>query len=128
MSARETAGAGLMPNWWIDANAKHKPEGHTCGRCGTRIGESYSFHADLPDERFCSRVQPPAYRPRVARGGSMSPEPTLNEALAARGFTTADAPGLYHKDILSGETVVFTGTAGDVWQWLGHHVSPEVKR
>ena len=45
-------------------------------------------------------------------------EPTLNQALAERGFTTA--PGVFHgqKSILKDGEVVFEGTAHDVWLWL----------
>ena len=45
-------------------------------------------------------------------------EPTLNEALAQRGYTTQPA-GFGRKDIIDSHGLVrFTGTAGDVWDWL----------
>lgn len=45
--------------------------------------------------------------------------PTLHEALAARGYTTGPAAGLYRKIVLRAGEPVFTGTASDVWAWLG---------
>lgn len=42
---------------------------------------------------------------------------TLNESLAARGYTTAPA-GHGKKHILRAGVIVFTGDAGDVWEWL----------
>lgn len=43
---------------------------------------------------------------------------TLNETLASLGFTTAPA-GSYRKHIIADGVIVFTGTANDVWQWIG---------
>ena len=46
---------------------------------------------------------------------------TLNQTLAALGFTTRqakDSKKAGSKDILRDGEVVFTGTAGDVWAWL----------
>lgn len=43
---------------------------------------------------------------------------TLNETLAKLGFTTRPGEHQYEKDILKDGKVVFTGSAGDVWDWL----------
>ena len=42
---------------------------------------------------------------------------SLNAALTVHGLTTQPATG-YAKDILDGDAVVFTGSAGAVWKWL----------
>jgi hypothetical protein len=44
--------------------------------------------------------------------------PSLNETLAALGFTTKPGAGLYAKYILRGDDVVFAGRADEVWAWL----------
>ena len=45
---------------------------------------------------------------------------TLTEALAACGLTHRPAPsaGTYKRDVLDGYTVVCTGRAHEVWEWL----------
>lgn len=49
---------------------------------------------------------------------------SLNQILEALGLTTRPAPKALarkegSKHILRGEEILFTGTAGDVWAWLG---------
>ncbi len=50
----------------------------------------------------------------------MNPEPTLNEVLTSRGYTTAPNPqGQYSKLILDSEgNEVFSGSSDMVWDWL----------
>jgi len=43
---------------------------------------------------------------------------TLNQTLERLGYHYRRSGPLYQHDILRGGSVVFTGTAGDVWQWL----------
>lgn len=50
---------------------------------------------------------------------------SLNDVLAAHGYTTRPAPGNYRKHILDADgEVVFTGTAHDVWEWIGRPTPP----
>ena len=42
---------------------------------------------------------------------------TLNQTLAAKGLTTSPA-GNYKKHIIQGGEIIFTGNAGEVWEWL----------
>jgi len=45
--------------------------------------------------------------------------PTLNDTLADLGYTTRPGQRVDTKDILNDlEDVVFTGRAGEVWEWL----------
>ncbi len=50
----------------------------------------------------------------------MSEEPTLNEALAQRGFTTKPHPTPHgqEKAIIKDGKTVFTGDAKQTWAWL----------
>lgn len=43
---------------------------------------------------------------------------SLNEILSRSGFETRKASGTYRKEILKGGKVVFTGTAGEVLEWM----------
>lgn len=43
---------------------------------------------------------------------------SLNETLASLGYTTEQGHGLYAKKILRDGEVVFSGSAGEVWDWL----------
>lgn len=45
-------------------------------------------------------------------------EPTLGETLARLGLTYRSANDFGAKHILRSETILFTGTAGEVWKWL----------
>lgn len=51
------------------------------------------------------------------RGCVVSTEPTLNQRLAASGYTTEPA-GLYRKRIMLCGACVFEGSAHEVSQWL----------
>lgn len=51
---------------------------------------------------------------------------TLNEKLQSLGFTTKPASGVSKKHIVDSQgRVVFTGNAGQVWEWIAEEKFPD---
>jgi hypothetical protein len=72
---------------------------------------------------LCARTDNALTLPKWRTAAALRPAPasagrTLNQELAARGFTTTDAPGQSCKHVLRDGAIVFTGNAGEVWTWL----------
>lgn len=52
----------------------------------------------------------------------------LHGALAIRGLRAEGKHGLYGKHILRGDDVVFSGRAGEVWEWLANECAESARK